>query len=99
MQPGNRKLLGEFIDENEPWLFGMPSRDSFLVTNYLERHSVSLEQHMKELIPLREGLHVEICNATYDSTMHKFIQHRGASTRRKFTKGSITYFMKGPRIE
>ena len=59
VQPSDRKFLEEFIDENEPWLLiGIPSRDPFLVTQYLERHSVSSDQHMKKLIPLREVLHV-----------------------------------------
>ena len=53
------KFVGRFFDENEPWLLmGIPSRDSFLVTLYLERHSVSSDQHMKKLMSLREGLHV-----------------------------------------
>ena len=39
-------------------LIGSPSRDPFLVTQYLERHSVSSDQHMKKLMSLREGLHV-----------------------------------------
>ena len=48
-------LLEEFSDENEPWLLiGIPSR---VVTQYLERHSVSSDQHMKKLMSLREGLH------------------------------------------
>ena len=52
-------LLEEFIGENEPWLLiGIPIRDSFLVIQYLERHSVSSDQHVEELMPLREGLHV-----------------------------------------
>ena len=39
MQPSNRKLLEEFIDEDEPWsLIGIPSRGSFLVIPYLEGH-------------------------------------------------------------
>ena len=42
LQPINRNLLEEFIDENEPWLLiGIPSRDPFLVTQYLEKHPVS----------------------------------------------------------
>ena len=37
LQPINQNLLEEFIDENEPWLLiGIPSRDPFLVTEYLE---------------------------------------------------------------
>ena len=55
----NQNLLGEFIDKNELWLLiGIPSRDPFLVTQFLERHSASLDQHMKKLMSLREGLHV-----------------------------------------
>ena len=59
LKPSNRKMLGEFVDENEPWLLiGVLSRDPFLVTQYLERHSVSSDQHKKKLMSLREGLHV-----------------------------------------
>ena len=44
LQPIHQNLLEEFIDEKEPWLLiGIPSRDPFLVTQYLERHSVSLQ--------------------------------------------------------
>ena len=47
------------MDENEPWLLiGIPSRDSSLLIQHLERHFVTSDQHMKELMPLREGLHV-----------------------------------------
>ena len=43
-----QNLLEEFIDKNEPWmLIGIPSRDPFLVTQYLERHSVSSDQHIE----------------------------------------------------
>ena len=46
--PAIKKLLEEFVDENEPWLLiGTPNRDPFLVTHYLERHSVSSDEHMK----------------------------------------------------
>ena len=55
LQPINQNLLETFLDENETWLL---SRDPFLVTQYLERHSVSSDQHMKQLMSLREGLHV-----------------------------------------
>ena len=58
LQPINQNLLGGFIDQNEPWwLIGIPSRDSFFVTQYLERHLASSDPHMKELMPLREGVH------------------------------------------
>ena len=49
LQPINQILLEEFVDEKEPWLLiGISSRDPFLVTQYLERHSVSSDQHMKK---------------------------------------------------
>ena len=42
LQPRNQKLLKEFIGQNEPWLLiGIPSRDPFFVSQYLERHSAS----------------------------------------------------------
>ena len=45
LQPSNRKLLEEFINENEPWLLiRIPS-------------SVSADPNVKELMPLREILH------------------------------------------
>ena len=57
LQPSNRNLLEELVDENEPWLlFGIPNRDALFVTQYLERHSASSDQHMKKLMSLREGV-------------------------------------------
>ena len=53
LQPINQFLLQEFIDKNEP-----SSRDPLNVTQYLERHSASSDQHMKKLMSLRERLHV-----------------------------------------
>ena len=101
LQPSNQKLLEEFIDENEPWLLiEIPSRDPFLVTHYLERHSVSSDQHMKKLMPLREGLHVMMqCYMRQHFADH---EHPGghASWRepmmKKFTKESTTCSVKGP---
>ena len=59
LQPSKQKLLEEFLDENEPWLLiGIPNRDPFFVTQYLERRSVSSDQHKKKLKSFREGLHV-----------------------------------------
>ena len=59
LQPINQKFLEEFIDESELFLLiGVPSRDPFFVTQHLERHSLSWDQHMKKLMSLREGLHV-----------------------------------------
>ena len=59
LQPINQNLLEEFIDKNEPWfLEGIPSRDPSLLKKYLARYSVSSDQHMKQLMSFREGLHV-----------------------------------------
>ena len=54
LQPSNQILLEDFIYENEPWLLiGIPNRDPFFVTRYLERLcSVSSHQHMKKLMSL-----------------------------------------------
>ena len=98
LQPINQNLLEKIIGENEPWLLiGGPSRDPFLVTQYLERHSVSSDQHMKKLMSLRESLHVMM---QYYMRQH-FAEHQGGHaswtelTMRKFTKESTTYFVKG----
>ena len=57
LQPCNRKLLEECIEENEPWLLSIriPSRDSFFMIQYLERHYVCdnpnvihLESHFEQ---------------------------------------------------
>ena len=86
LQPINQKLLEEFVDENEPWLLiGIQSRDPFLVTQYLERHVVSSEQHMKKLMPLREGLHVMMqCNIRqhFADRYCCMNEHRGENLRR-----------------
>ena len=45
-------------DKTETWLLiGIPSRDPFFVTHFMERHSASSDQQMKKLMSLREGLH------------------------------------------
>ena len=104
LQPINQILLEEFIDENEPWLlFGIPSRDPFLVTQYLERRSASSDQHMKKLMSLREGLHVMVqCYMRQHFADRYWLhEHPGGQSSwrepmmRKFTKESTTYFVKG----
>ena len=101
VQPSDRKLLEEFIDENEPWLLiGIPSRDPFLLTRYLERHSVSSDQYMKNLMSLREGLHVIIQCYMRQNLADRYWLHEHPKghaswrepTMRKFTKESTTYF-------
>ena len=103
LQPINQNLLEEVIDENEPWLFnGMPSRDSFFVTQYSERHSVSLDQDMKKLMSLREGFHVMMQCYMRQHFADRYWPHERlgghASLREptmvKFTKESTTYFVK-----
>ena len=97
LQPSYRKLFEEFVDESELWLLvGIPSRDLFFVTQYLERHFVSSDQHMKKLMSLREGLHVmmECYMRQQDACPHPTSWRE--PTMRKSTKESTTYFVKGP---
>ena len=85
-QPSDRKLLEEFIDENERWLLiRIPSRDSFFMIQYLERHSVSSDQHVKELMPLREGLHMGMqCHMRQHFADHYWLhEHPGRHTSRR----------------
>ena len=105
LQPINQKLLEEFTDENEPWLLiGIPSRDPFFVTQYLERLSASSDQHMKKFMSLREGLHVMMQRymRQHFADHYWLHEHPGGHaswrepTMRKFTKESTTYFVKGP---
>ena len=36
LQPSNQKIVGDFVDENEPWLLiGISNRDPFRVTQHL----------------------------------------------------------------
>ena len=90
--------------KNEPWLLiGIPSRHAFLVTQYLERHSVSSDQNMKKLMPLREGLHVMMqCHMRQHFADRYWLHERPGGhaswrerTMRKFTKISTTYCVKG----
>ena len=105
LHPINQKMLEEFIDEYEPWLLiGIPSRDPFLLTQYLERHSVSSDQHTKKLMSRREGLHVmmQCYMRQHFADRYWLHEHPGGHaswrelTIRKFTKESTTYFVKGP---
>ena len=104
LQPINQNLFEEFIDENEPWLLiGIPSRDPFLVTQYLERHSVSSDQHIKKMVSLLQGLHVmmQCYMRQHFADRYWLHEHPGGHaswrepTMRKFTKESTTYFVKG----
>ena len=98
MQPSNQNLLEEFFDKNEPWLLiGIPSRDPFLVTE-------SSDQHMKKLMPLRQGFHVmmQCYMRQHLADRYWLHEHPGGHsswrepTMRKFTKESTAYFVKGP---
>ena len=105
LQPSNQNLQEEFIDQNEPWLLiGISSRDPFLVTQYLERHSVSSDQHMKKLMSFCEGLHVmmQCFMRQHFADRYWLHEHPGGHaswrelTMRNFTKESTTFFVKGP---
>ena len=103
LQPINQNLLEGFIDENETWLLvGIPSRDPFLVTQYLERHSLGSDQHMKKLMSPCEGLHVmmQCYMRQHFADRYWLHKHPGGHaswrepTMRKFLKESTTYFVK-----
>ena len=103
--PSIKNCWKKFFDENEPWLLlGILSRDPFVLTQYLERYSVSSDQNMKKLMSLREGLHVmmQCYMRRHFADRYWLHEHPGghASWRepamRKFTKESTTYFVKGP---
>ena len=105
LQPINQKLREEFIDEHELWLLiGIPRRNPFFVTQYLERHSASSDQHMKKLMSLREGLHLMMQCYMRQHFADRYWVHehpgvyasRREPTMRKVTKESTTYFVKGP---
>ena len=104
LQPRSQNFPVEFTDENELRLpLGIPSRDPFLATQYLERHSASSDQHMKKLMSLRDGPHVmmQCYMRQHFADRCWLLEHLGghASWRepaiRKFTKESTTYFVKG----
>ena len=97
-------LLEEFIFQNEPvLLIGISSRDPCLVTQCLERHTVSSDRHMKKLMSLREGLHVttQCYMGQHFADRYRLHEHPGGHaswrepTMRKFTKESTSYFVKG----
>ena len=101
----NQNLVEDFLDENEPrLLIGIPSRDRFLVTRHLERHSVSSDQHMKKLMSLREDLDVmmQCCMRQHFADRYWLHEHPGGHaswsepTMREFIKDSTTYFVTGP---
>ena len=104
LQSINPNLLEEFIDENDPLLLiGIPSKDSFFVTQYLERHFVSADPNVKEWMPLREIVNVmmQCYMRQHFADRYWLHEHPGghASCREptmKFTKESTTYFVKGP---
>ena len=105
LQPISQTLWEAFVDENEPWLLiGFPNREiHFLVTQFLEKHSVSSDQHMKKLMSLHEGLHVmmQCYMRQHFADRYWLHEHPGGHaswrelTMRKFTKEQTTYFVKG----
>ena len=74
------------------------------MTQFLERHSVSSDQHMKKLMSLREGLHVMMqCYKRQHFADRCWLhEHPGGRaswrepTMRKFSKESTTCLVKGP---
>ena len=98
LQPSNRKLSEE-LDENEPrLLIRIPSRDSFLMIQYLERHFASGDPNVKELMPLCEGLHEMQCyrrqHLAACNDLHEHPRRHSSwkeSTRMKFMNIQMEY--------
>ena len=59
LQPSNRKLFEEFIEENESrlLLIGIPSKDLFLRIQCMEQFIARTDLNVKESNPICEGLH------------------------------------------
>ena len=104
LQLSNQNFLEEFLDENEPWmLIGIPNRDPFCLTQFLERHSVSSDHHMKKLMSLRVGLLVimQCYMRQHFADRHWVYEHPGGHgswsepTMRTFRKESTTFFVRG----
>ena len=100
LQHSKRKLLEEFINENEPWLLIRTlSRDSFLMMQYLERHFVSADPNVKELMPPSEGLHemMQCYRRQHCAASDDLHEHPGGhtswreSTRMKFMNIQMEY--------
>ena len=53
LQPSNRKLFEEFIEENEPQLLliGIPHNDLFLGIQCMEQQFVRIDLNVKEWMP------------------------------------------------
>ena len=82
LPPSNQNFWEEILDESEPWLLiGIPNRDPFFVTQHLERHSASSDQHMKKLMLLREGLHILMKGADRYWLNIQEDMHRGENAR------------------
>ena len=105
LQPNKRHPPECLTGENEPWLlFGTPNRDPFFVTQFLEQHSASSDQHMTKLMSLREGLHeiMQCCVRQLFVDHYWLNEHPGGHapwtepTMKTFTGGSTTYFVRGP---
>ena len=82
LQSSNQKLLEEFIDENELQLLliGILSRGSFLMMQYLERHSMSVDSNVKELMPLSEDIHVTTQGHMQQHDAERRHEHPGGHT-------------------
>ena len=92
------------VEKNEPWLWiGIPHRDPFLVTQCLERHSVSSDQHMNKLMSLRESLNVvmQCCMRQHFTDRYWLHEQKGGHaswrrpTMRNFMKEWAAYFVRG----
>ena len=94
LQHGKRKLLKESIqeDERQLLLIGILSRYSFLLMQYLERHFMSVDLNVEELMPLSEDTHVVTQGYRQQHDVEWRQEHRGGHS--SWRESSWMKFMK-----
>ena len=76
VQPSNQHLLEYFVDENEPWLLiGIPNRDPFFATQYLETTLCEFLYNTRRDLCHREDLHVMMQCHKRQHFAHRFWMH------------------------
>ena len=99
LQHSKRQLLEESIEEDELQLLhiGIPNRDAFFMMQYLERHFMSVDSNVKELMPLSEDIHVTTQGYMQQHDVEWKHEHPGGhtswreSTRMKFMNIQMEY--------
>ena len=98
LQPSNQKNRWKnlLMRMNRGCCSEFQAKTLFLRIQCMEQHVVRTDLNVKEMMPLRERLHVvmQCYMRQHDACLHSTSWRE--STRRKFTQGSITYFVERP---